>query len=298
MGGTLGLPTLPGPLGGPHLPSSRQAARTWAAHTSWVLLPAPEAGSETQPESPPTRLVRARPALLSQPAGSLSCQHPSLPKCPPCHDSPQASEQELRPTGWHGAAGPSRQGRPGYRGGLSAGLGAPPWPSQHGPLSPAPPGPPGSALGLGAASFPAVQWFLPMAPAQSDDSGQFHRQGRAPSSRPIRYHGDWSPPRQKRGGKDREAGSQPSPATLGAAPPTPAGTVQTRATHGGWRVLKQPVAAFNGLWGEASVGAGAPMWLGAHGPQPQSISGSSASVSAAQRSSRAASEPGQKRIGR
>lgn len=51
------------------------------------------------------------------------------------------------------------------------------------------PGLPG--LGL-AAFFLAVQWFLPMASAQSDDSGQFHRQGRAPSSRQIRYHGDRS----------------------------------------------------------------------------------------------------------
>lgn len=45
---------------------------------------------------------------------------------------------------------------------------------------------------LRAASFLAVQWFLPLASAQSDDSGQFQEQGRAPSSRQIRYHRDQS----------------------------------------------------------------------------------------------------------
>lgn len=258
--------------------------------------------------SPPTGLARARPALLSQPAGpSLANTHPS-PNTPP-PGLPQASEQQLWPAGRPGAAGPSRQGepagrqgpaRPGYRGRLSAGLepaaGAPPWPSQHRPLSPAPPGLPGSALGLGAASFPATQWFLPMAPAQSDDSGQLHRQGRAPSSRQTRYHGDWSPPQPETGRRTGKWDRSLPWAALGSSPPTP--LASTEQTRGGRRVLKQPVVAFNGLWvGGGKQGAGATAWLGAHGPQPQSISGSSASVSAAQRSSRAASEPGQKRMG-
>lgn len=63
------------------------------------------------------------------------------------------------------------------------------------PFSPTSPGLPD--LGL-AASFPAVQYFLPVASAQSDDSEQFHRQGRAPSSRQTRYHGDWARPSQDR----------------------------------------------------------------------------------------------------
>lgn len=96
------------------------------------------------------------------------------------------------------AGGEARAGAPRLLGRLAAGLGAAgealPWPSQQRPRGPA-----CSGLGLEAASFPAIQWFLPMAPAQSDDSGQFRRQGRAPSSRQIRYHGDWSPPQPERG---------------------------------------------------------------------------------------------------
>lgn len=101
------------------------------------------------------------------------------------------------------------------------------------------PRPPWFRSGPRAASFLAVQWFLPMASAQSDDSGQFHRQGRAPSFRQIRYHRDES---QLQPGTGRRI-----PAFPGCAPAPSLPLGQHRSDSGNTRLAcsQQPVTAFN-----------------------------------------------------
>lgn len=82
-----------------------------------------------------------------------------------------------------------------------------------------------------------------MASAQSDDSGQFHRQGRAPSSGQICYYGDRLSALARDGKKDP---SLPWVWLL-HHPSHSADTDQTQETSKGWCVLKQPVTAFNQL---------------------------------------------------
>lgn len=134
--------------------------------------------------SPPSGWCEQGPPRLSACLGCPSCQHLSLPRHPQCYPQRPPQTSRCGPAGWHNAPGPSRPhtGRTGLWGRLAPGL-EPAGSPCRGHFAPTPwphfPRPPWFRPGLRATFFPATQWFLPMASGESDDSGQFHRQGRA-----------------------------------------------------------------------------------------------------------------------
>lgn len=125
-----------------------------------------------------------------------------------------------------------------------------------------------------------------MASAQSDDSGQFHQLGRArllPRGRFVTM-GTGSPLQPGTG----RIPAFPGPGSC-SIPPTQPPQIRLRKHHKPGMFSNSPSLLLISCCG-GKVVVPEPPWSRAHWPPLQSISGSSTSVSVAQRSSRAASE--------